>query len=119
MNLNNKWVISSDLVVESRSITVHIPGKKYGDDIDQQMTFPVQCSFWTFVDMDSSSRRNMQKTNTLIGQMVRYMYILLSECCSGILITDFSLNVFLVFNVLLLTCPILIQVLELSNDTVV
>ncbi|KAI5938916.1 Minichromosome maintenance domain-containing protein 2 [Manis javanica] len=56
-------------VVESRSITVHIPGKKYGDDIDQQMTFPVQCSFWTFVDMDSSSRRNMQKTNTLIGQM--------------------------------------------------
>ncbi|XP_078297771.1 minichromosome maintenance domain-containing protein 2 isoform X1 [Panthera onca] len=56
-------------VVESRSITVYIPGKKFGDDINQQMTFPVQCSFWSFVDMDSSSRRNMQKTNTLIGRM--------------------------------------------------
>ncbi|KAK2503109.1 hypothetical protein MC885_002523 [Smutsia gigantea] len=56
-------------VVESRSITVHIPGKKSGDNTDQQMTFPVQCSFWSFVDMDSSSRRNTQKTNALIGQM--------------------------------------------------
>ncbi|XP_021544147.1 minichromosome maintenance domain-containing protein 2 [Neomonachus schauinslandi] len=56
-------------VVESRSITVYIPGKKFGDDVNQQMTFPVQCSFWSFVDMDSSSRKNMQKTNTLIGQM--------------------------------------------------
>ncbi|KAF5926300.1 hypothetical protein HPG69_011431, partial [Diceros bicornis minor] len=56
-------------VVESRSITVYIPGKKFGDDSDQQMTFPVQCSFWSFVDMDSSSRRNTQKINALIGQM--------------------------------------------------
>ncbi|KAF6100152.1 minichromosome maintenance domain containing 2 [Phyllostomus discolor] len=56
-------------VMESRSITVYIPGKKSGDDIDQQMTFPIQCSFWSFIDMDSSSRKNMQKTNTLIGQM--------------------------------------------------
>ncbi|XP_021562803.1 MCM domain-containing protein 2 isoform X2 [Carlito syrichta] len=56
-------------VLESRRITVYIPGKKFGDDVNQQMTFPVQCSFWSFVDMDSSSRRNVQKTNTLIGQM--------------------------------------------------
>ncbi|XP_006860139.1 PREDICTED: MCM domain-containing protein 2 [Chrysochloris asiatica] len=56
-------------VLESRSITVYIPGKKFGEDVDQQMTFPVQCSFWSFVDMDSSSRRNAQKTNNLIGQM--------------------------------------------------
>eukprot|EP00074_Homo_sapiens_P091771 XP_016868629.1 minichromosome maintenance domain-containing protein 2 isoform X8 [Homo sapiens] len=56
-------------VLESRSITVYIPGKKFGEDIDQQMTFPVQCSFWSFVDVDSSSRRNAQKINTLIGQM--------------------------------------------------
>ncbi|XP_058131588.1 minichromosome maintenance domain-containing protein 2 isoform X2 [Dasypus novemcinctus] len=56
-------------VLESRNITVYIPGKKFGDDIDQQMTFPVQCSFWSFVDMDSSSRRNAQKISTLIGQM--------------------------------------------------
>ncbi|KAH0521697.1 MCM domain-containing protein 2 [Microtus ochrogaster] len=56
-------------VLESRSITVFIPGKKFGDDIDQQMTFPVQCSFWSFVDMDSSSRRTVQKTSAPIGQM--------------------------------------------------
>ncbi|XP_052573561.1 minichromosome maintenance domain-containing protein 2 isoform X1 [Peromyscus californicus insignis] len=56
-------------VLESRSMTVFIPGKKFGDDNDQQMTFPIQCSFWSFVDMDSSSRRNVQKTSTLIGQM--------------------------------------------------
>ena len=102
MNLNNKWIMSFDLAVESRSITVYISGKKFGDDMDQQMTFPVQCSFWSFVDMDSSSRRNIQKTNTLIGQMVKYMCILLLECCSGNLVTDFNLNVFIVLNVLLL-----------------
>ncbi|XP_077023048.1 minichromosome maintenance domain-containing protein 2 isoform X2 [Tamandua tetradactyla] len=56
-------------VLESRSITVYIPGKKFGEDMDQQMTFPVQCSFWSFFDMDPSSRRNAQKINTLIGQM--------------------------------------------------
>ncbi|XP_015415039.1 PREDICTED: MCM domain-containing protein 2 isoform X3 [Myotis davidii] len=56
-------------VMESRSITVYIPGKKFGDDTNQQTTFPIQCSFWSFIDMDSSSRKNMQKTNTLIGQM--------------------------------------------------
>ncbi|XP_075827463.1 minichromosome maintenance domain-containing protein 2 [Microtus pennsylvanicus] len=55
--------------LESRSTTVFIPGKKFGDDIDQQMTFPVQCSFWSFVDMDSSSRRTVQKTSAPIGQM--------------------------------------------------
>ncbi|XP_020014377.1 minichromosome maintenance domain-containing protein 2 [Castor canadensis] len=56
-------------VLESRSMTVYIPGRKLGDDIDQQMTFPVQCSFWSFVDMDSSSKRNAQKASTIIGQM--------------------------------------------------
>ncbi|GAB1284789.1 Minichromosome maintenance domain-containing protein 2 [Apodemus speciosus] len=55
--------------LESRSVTLFIPGKKFGDDFDQQMSFPIQCSFWSFVDMDSSSRRNVQKTSTLIGQM--------------------------------------------------
>ncbi|KAM4864617.1 minichromosome maintenance domain-containing protein 2 isoform 2-T4 [Thomomys bottae] len=56
-------------VLENRSITVYIPGKKFRDDTDQQVTFPVQCSFWSFVDMDSPSRRNAQRPSTLIGQM--------------------------------------------------
>ena len=92
VNLSNKWIMSLDLAVESRSITVYISGKKFGDDVDQQMTFPVQCSFWSFLDMDSPSRSNIQKTNMLIGQMVKYMYILLLECSSRNLVMDFSLN---------------------------
>jgi hypothetical protein len=77
----NTWIVSCDAALESRSVTVFIPGKKFGDDFDQQMTFPIQCSFWSFVDMDSSSRRNVQKTSTLIGQMVRALTILLLEYC--------------------------------------
>ena len=92
VNLSDKWIMSLDLAVESRSITVYISGKKFGDDVDQQMTFPVQCSFWSFLDMDSPSRRNIQKTNMLIGQMVKYMCILLLEYCSRNLVMDFSLN---------------------------
>lgn len=75
------WIMSSDAVLESRSISVFIPGKKFGDDIDQQMTFPIQCSFWSFVDMDSPSRKNLQKTSTLIGQMVSTLTFLLLEYC--------------------------------------
>ncbi|XP_030046022.1 minichromosome maintenance domain-containing protein 2 [Microcaecilia unicolor] len=56
-------------VLDSRSITVFIPGKKYGEDVDQQITFPVQCSFWSFVAVDSSSTRHGQKDTPLIGQM--------------------------------------------------
>ncbi|XP_072855101.1 minichromosome maintenance domain-containing protein 2 [Pogona vitticeps] len=57
-------------VLENRAATIFIPGKKYGQDTDQQVILPVQTSFWSFVDMDSSpSKRNVQKENTLIGQM--------------------------------------------------
>uniref|UniRef100_A0A3Q3FLH5 Minichromosome maintenance domain containing 2 n=1 Tax=Labrus bergylta TaxID=56723 RepID=A0A3Q3FLH5_9LABR len=32
--------------LESSTVSVFIPGKKYGEDADQQLSFPVQCSFW-------------------------------------------------------------------------
>ncbi|XP_044513913.1 minichromosome maintenance domain-containing protein 2 [Gracilinanus agilis] len=54
-------------VLESRSTTVYIPGKKYGDGVDQQVTFSVQSSFWSFTDVDSSSKRH--RNCTLIGQV--------------------------------------------------
>ncbi|RMC15315.1 hypothetical protein DUI87_07504 [Hirundo rustica rustica] len=56
-------------VLESRTTTVFIPGKKYGEEADQQVTVSVQTNFWSFVDVDSSSKKHMQKENFLIGQM--------------------------------------------------
>ncbi|XP_073187071.1 minichromosome maintenance domain-containing protein 2 isoform X3 [Lepidochelys kempii] len=56
-------------VLESRTTTVFIPGKKYGEDVDQQVILPIQTSFWTFVNEDSSSKKYVQKDNTLIGKL--------------------------------------------------
>ncbi|KAM6282003.1 minichromosome maintenance domain-containing protein 2 [Porphyrio hochstetteri] len=56
-------------VLESRATTVFIPGKKYGEEADQQVTISVQTNFWSFVDVDSSSKKHIQKDNFLIGQM--------------------------------------------------
>ncbi|KFQ06479.1 MCM domain-containing protein 2 [Leptosomus discolor] len=55
--------------LESRMTTVFIPGKKYGEEADQQVTVSVQTNFWSFVNVDSSSRKHTQKDNLLIGQM--------------------------------------------------
>ncbi|XP_053571867.1 minichromosome maintenance domain-containing protein 2 [Bombina bombina] len=54
-------------VLESRNITVFIPGKKYGEDADHQICIPVQCNFWLYVD--SCLKKQVQKENVLIGQM--------------------------------------------------
>uniref|UniRef100_A0A8D2J3Y0 Minichromosome maintenance domain-containing protein 2 n=1 Tax=Varanus komodoensis TaxID=61221 RepID=A0A8D2J3Y0_VARKO len=57
-------------VLEGRTTTIFLPGKKYGDNNDQQVILPVQASFWSFIDMDSSSsKKHIQEENTLIGQM--------------------------------------------------
>ncbi|KFR04450.1 MCM domain-containing protein 2 [Nipponia nippon] len=56
-------------VLESRTTTVFIPGKKYGEEADQQVTISVQTSFWSFVDVDASTKKHTQKDNFLIGQM--------------------------------------------------
>ncbi|XP_034285793.1 minichromosome maintenance domain-containing protein 2 [Pantherophis guttatus] len=56
-------------VLESRTITKFIPGKKYGETSDQQVIFPIQTSFWSFIDVDSSSKKHIQLDNTVIGQL--------------------------------------------------
>ncbi|XP_078543336.1 minichromosome maintenance domain-containing protein 2 isoform X2 [Lissotriton helveticus] len=56
-------------VLESRSTTLFIPGKKYGEEMDQQLSFPVECSFWSFVDMGPSTRRHLYKDIDIIGKM--------------------------------------------------
>lgn len=60
-------------MLESRTTTVFIPGKKYGEEADQQVTISVQTNFWSFVDVDSSSKKHIQKDNFLIGQMVKHV----------------------------------------------
>ncbi|XP_077789069.1 minichromosome maintenance domain-containing protein 2 [Podarcis muralis] len=56
-------------VLEGRTTTIFIPGKKYGEEIDQQVTLPIQTSFWSFIDVDASCKKHIQGDNTLIGQM--------------------------------------------------
>ncbi|KAJ7338890.1 hypothetical protein JRQ81_012792 [Phrynocephalus forsythii] len=56
-------------VLENRAATIFISGKKYGQDTDQQVTLPVQTSFWSFIDVDSVSKKHVQKDNIHIGQM--------------------------------------------------
>uniref|UniRef100_A0A8C4XQP2 Minichromosome maintenance domain-containing protein 2 n=1 Tax=Falco tinnunculus TaxID=100819 RepID=A0A8C4XQP2_FALTI len=56
-------------VIESRTTTVFIPGKKYGEEADHQVTISVQTNFWSFVDVDSASKKHIQRNNFLIGQM--------------------------------------------------
>ncbi|XP_035981223.1 minichromosome maintenance domain-containing protein 2 [Fundulus heteroclitus] len=51
-------------VLESRSVSVFIPGKKYGEEADQQLSFPVQCSFWGLAD---SSQRSGRTDSAVLG----------------------------------------------------
>uniref|UniRef100_A0A3Q1CC35 Minichromosome maintenance domain-containing protein 2 n=1 Tax=Amphiprion ocellaris TaxID=80972 RepID=A0A3Q1CC35_AMPOC len=44
-------------VLESHTVSVFIPGKKYGEDADQQLSFPVHCSFWALTDTTRRSGR--------------------------------------------------------------
>ncbi|XP_056220463.1 minichromosome maintenance domain-containing protein 2 [Seriola aureovittata] len=44
-------------VLEGRTMSMFIPGKKYGEDADQQLSFPIQCSFWALTDSSQRSGR--------------------------------------------------------------
>ncbi|KAK1884957.1 Minichromosome maintenance domain containing protein 2 [Dissostichus eleginoides] len=47
-------------VLESSSVSLFIPGKKYGEDADQQISFPVLCSFWALADQSDASKRSLR-----------------------------------------------------------
>ncbi|XP_051267366.1 minichromosome maintenance domain-containing protein 2 isoform X1 [Dicentrarchus labrax] len=51
-------------VLESCTVSVFIPGKKYGEDADQHLSFPVQCSFWALTD---ASRRSGRADCAILG----------------------------------------------------
>ncbi|AWP20689.1 putative MCM domain-containing protein 2 isoform 4 [Scophthalmus maximus] len=54
-------------VLESRTVSVFILGKKYGEDADQQLSFPLQCSFWALAD---PSQRSGRTDCTVLGTAV-------------------------------------------------
>ncbi|XP_044031554.1 minichromosome maintenance domain-containing protein 2 isoform X2 [Siniperca chuatsi] len=54
-------------VLESCTVSVFIPGKKYGEDADQQLSFPVQCSFWALTDSTDASRRSGKADCAVLG----------------------------------------------------
>lgn len=54
-------------VLESRSVSVFVPGKKYGEEADQQLSFPVQCNFWALTD---SSQRSGRADSAVLGTAV-------------------------------------------------
>ncbi|XP_069816084.1 minichromosome maintenance domain-containing protein 2 isoform X2 [Dendropsophus ebraccatus] len=56
-------------VLENRNTTVFIPGKKYGDGVDQQISIPVQCNFWSYADLSNYSKKCNTKECTLIGRI--------------------------------------------------
>uniref|UniRef100_A0A672NQ15 Minichromosome maintenance domain-containing protein 2 n=1 Tax=Sinocyclocheilus grahami TaxID=75366 RepID=A0A672NQ15_SINGR len=58
--------------LESRTVSVFIPGKKYGDDMDQHLSFPVLCNFWALADAASPPRGQPDEPKTMssiLGEM--------------------------------------------------
>ncbi|XP_067234113.1 minichromosome maintenance domain-containing protein 2 [Chanodichthys erythropterus] len=55
--------------LESRTVTVFIPAKKYGDDMDQQLSFPIQCNFWALADAASPCRRTARCDTAVLGSV--------------------------------------------------
>ncbi|KAI7792468.1 minichromosome maintenance domain-containing protein 2 isoform X2 [Triplophysa rosa] len=53
--------------LENRTVSVFIPGKKYGDDMDQQISFPIQCNFWALADAACPSKRTAKCDNAVLG----------------------------------------------------
>ncbi|XP_016129776.1 minichromosome maintenance domain-containing protein 2 [Sinocyclocheilus grahami] len=56
--------------LESRTVSVFIPAKKYGDDMDQQLSFPIQCNFWALADSASPSKRTARCDNVVLGSVL-------------------------------------------------
>ncbi|KAM9839693.1 minichromosome maintenance domain-containing protein 2 [Aulostomus maculatus] len=54
-------------VLESRTVSVFIPGKKYGEDVDQQLSFPVPCSFWAQTNSAGSYQRSGRADSAVLG----------------------------------------------------
>lgn len=51
------------------------PAKKYGEDADQQLSFPFQCSFWALGDTRAHAKRTVKGDSIILGSMVSTLQI--------------------------------------------
>ncbi|XP_076869483.1 minichromosome maintenance domain-containing protein 2 isoform X1 [Brachyhypopomus gauderio] len=56
-------------VLENRAVTVFIPGKKYGEDAEQLLSFPVQCNFWALTEAATPSRKPVRPESVVLGSV--------------------------------------------------
>ncbi|TSK98482.1 MCM domain-containing protein 2 [Bagarius yarrelli] len=55
--------------LDSRTVSVFIPGKKYGEDVDQLLSFPVNCNFWALADALAPSKKTNRSDSVLLASM--------------------------------------------------
>ncbi|XP_041922920.1 minichromosome maintenance domain-containing protein 2 isoform X2 [Alosa sapidissima] len=55
--------------LESRAVSVFIPGKKYGDDSEQQLSFPLQCNFWALANTATTSKKSAKNDTVALGSV--------------------------------------------------
>ncbi|KAJ8010703.1 hypothetical protein DPEC_G00077870 [Dallia pectoralis] len=55
--------------LESRTVSVIIPGKKYGEDADEQISFEIQCSFWALADFTAPSKKTPRMDGVVLGSV--------------------------------------------------
>ncbi|KAG7272304.1 hypothetical protein CRUP_014189 [Coryphaenoides rupestris] len=60
--------------LESRAVGVFVPGRRYGEEADQQLSFPLRCSFWALADSTEPLLR--RGDSTLLGAAVLMAYSL-------------------------------------------
>ncbi|XP_030625838.1 minichromosome maintenance domain-containing protein 2 [Chanos chanos] len=53
----------------NRTVSVFIPGKKYGEDANQQLSFPLQCNFWALADTAANSKKSVKCDSALLGSV--------------------------------------------------
>ncbi|XP_076147012.1 minichromosome maintenance domain-containing protein 2 [Alosa pseudoharengus] len=55
--------------LESRAVSVFIPGKKYGEDSDLQLSFPLQCNFWALANTATTSKKSAKNDTVALGSV--------------------------------------------------
>ncbi|XP_058231879.1 minichromosome maintenance domain-containing protein 2 [Hemibagrus wyckioides] len=55
--------------LDSRTASVFIPGKKYGEDADQLLSFPINCNFWALADALAPRKKANRPDSVLLGSM--------------------------------------------------
>ncbi|KAB5533272.1 hypothetical protein PHYPO_G00129890 [Pangasianodon hypophthalmus] len=55
--------------LDNRAVSVFIPGKKYGEDADQLLSFPINCNFWALADALTSSKKANRPDSVLLGSV--------------------------------------------------